>query len=93
MASRREIRRMMRHGITCSDFARQCDMRTEYRTIYHSPDGKAYRVQRQGCLHCGRQIMSAWDVTVVMAGPPWLTHNAGHGDTEVFEDGVAWEGC
>ena len=93
MASRREIRRMMRLGITCGDFARQCDMRTEYRAIYHSPDGKVFRVHRQGCRNCGQQTMSATDVTVVVTGPPWLTYNAGRSDVEVYEDGEPWEEC
>ena len=84
---------MMRQRLTCSDLKRQCEMRIEYRTIYNSPDGKVFRIQRQGCRNCGRRHVSATDVTVVVGKPPWVAENDGDDDLEVYEDGKLWEVC
>jgi len=84
---------MMRQRLTCSDLKRQCEMRTEYRTIYASPDGKVFRVQRRGCRNCGRRHVSAMDVTVVVPTAPWFVEGDGDDDLEVYEDGELWEEC
>lgn len=84
---------MLRQSLTCGDLKRRCEMRTEYRTIYHSPDGKVFHVQRQGCRNCGHQRMTAIDVTVVKPNLPWFSHGTGDDGLEVYEDGELWEGC
>lgn len=93
MARRRKIRRMMRQRLTCSDLKRQCEMRTEYRTIYNSPDGKVFRIQRQGCPNCGRRHVSAMDVSVVVPRTPWCAEDDGDDSLEVYKNGELWEGC
>ena len=84
---------MMRQRLTCIDLNRQCEMRIEYRTIYSSPDGKVFRVQRQGCRNCGLRHVSAMDVTVVVPETPSFAEDDGDDGLEVYEDGELWEGC
>ena len=60
MGSQRCIRRQ---GRMCRDFGRECDLQAEHDMIHHSPDGRAFQVQRSAFTYCGRQVITAWEQT------------------------------
>ena len=85
--------RMRRQGHACRDIDRQCDMQPEYTTVYLSPDGKMFRVRRLACTMCGRQFMTARDVSLAVANPAWLIEDGDDDGVEIYEEGKLWEGC
>jgi len=57
---------------TCRSHGFECDPKVEYRTLFTSPDGKVFEVQRRRCPLCGHRTMSAERRTASPSNPAWM---------------------
>ena len=84
---------MRRRGVVCRSFGRECEMEVERNLVHKGLDGRVFRVRRVACSRCGKQVVTARNVTLVVPHPPWITEDSSDDiGVEVYEGENPWGG-